>query len=161
MRSRNKKHPLWVNRVGSVLGITMIFILIFGVLLSVYLYLFQKTVIIRRASTYLRKDVIMSAINFAVYDISRQRYKGVGPYNPVYYAVPWTSCGTNCYKVVYKVPIVIDTTSGSVPCNSSKARLEGGNCFYLSPSQVKQWKSVEVVYRLHGGYWKLFVVDKM
>lgn len=146
------------GKIGATMSIVLIFILIFAVMAAVYIYLMQKTWLVYRKMAYLKKDIVVSAIDLAVYDISKGRHLGSANYNPLFYAQNWTSCGTNCYSVVYRIPKKIISGSG-VACSDPKVKLQGSNCFVLSDSSVVDSVNVEVRYELVSGNWQISVEE--
>ncbi len=146
------------GKIGTTMSIVLIFILIFAVLATAYIYLMQKTWLVYRKMAYLKKDIVLSAIDLAVYDISKGRHLGSANYNPLFYAQNWISCGTNCYSVVYRIPKKIVPGSG-VACSDPKVKLQGSNCFVLDSSSVVNSVNVEVKYKLVSGKWQILVEE--
>ena len=147
------------NKLGATISIVLTFIVIFAIMAVAYIYLMQKTWLIYRRTAYLKKDIVLSAIDLAVYDISKGRHLGSANYNPLFYAQTWTSCGPDCYSVVYKIPKKVVPT-GSISCSSSKVKLDGSDCFVLDSSSVVDTVNVEVKYEKSGtGNWQILVEE--
>ncbi len=147
------------DRCGATMMVALSFIFVFVLLFWGYIYLMQKTWMVYRKRSYLKEGVVMSAIHLAMYDISRARHKGTASYNPRFYAKIWTSCGLDCYSVVYKIPKEISNLSGSsVSC--SYVALEGSNCFDLNNASIQNVVNVKVRYeKLPSGNWLISVEE--
>ncbi len=128
------------------------FTLIFLTIIATYMYTLQEAFQIRRMTTVMKEDLILSALHLAHYDISKGRYKGGATYSPVYYAQGWQEViPGRRYTCVYNIPVKISSSIAGGGCSGLK--LEGDNCFSLSSSVVEEFEQVKVEYKESDGHW--------
>ena len=138
------------NRAGFVIIVTVIFSLVFAVLLMLYIYLMQRSGVISKMSMFFYEDALIAAHNMALYDIVTDRYKNIGaPRNSLFYALYWKSTGPNKYEAVYKVPVKVNAS----PASCDFLTLDGNNC--VTVYDVSKFKKIKAVYELKSGHWLL------
>ncbi len=146
------------NRRGFILGATVIFALVFSLLLIVYIFLMQRSWVVSDRALYLYKDVLLAAHKMALYDINTGRYRDNGAaYNSLFYDSYWQARGgtpPTRYEAVYKVPVRI-TSTAVTDCNT--VALQGNNCVTIT--DVPEFKRVRAVYELTGGHWVLTLTE--
>ena len=145
------------DRGGFILGATVIFALIFSLLLVLYIYLMQRSWVVSDRALYLYKDVLLAAHKMALYDITTGRYRDNGAgRNNLFYDSYWQTNGATPptrYEAVYKVPVRI--TSETTDCNI--VALQGDNCVTIT--DVPEFKRVRAVYELTEGHWVLTLTE--